>query len=57
MLIMPRIQNWNHICQVKWILPEKNGYVQTVLGRRRYLKDINSANMMVKKKWRPNEMP
>ncbi len=24
------------------------GYVQTVLGRRRYLKDINSANMMVK---------
>lgn len=26
----------------------KNGYVQTVLGRRRYLKDINSANMMVK---------
>ncbi len=26
----------------------KHGYVQTVLGRRRYLKDINSANMMVK---------
>jgi DNA polymerase-1 len=26
----------------------QNGYVQTVLGRRRYLKDINSANMMVK---------
>ncbi|WP_411377550.1 DNA polymerase I [Flavobacterium psychrophilum] len=26
----------------------ENGYVQTVLGRRRYLKDINSANMMVK---------
>jgi DNA polymerase-1 len=25
-----------------------NGYVQTVLGRRRYLKDINSANMMVR---------
>jgi DNA polymerase-1 len=24
----------------------ENGYVQTVLGRRRYLKDINSANMM-----------
>lgn len=26
----------------------ENGYAQTVLGRRRYLKDINSANMMVK---------
>ena len=26
----------------------ENGYVQTVLGRRRYLKDINFANMMVK---------
>ena len=26
----------------------ENGYVLTVLGRRRYLKDINSANMMVK---------
>ena len=26
----------------------ENGYVQTVLGRRRYLKDINSVNMMVK---------
>jgi DNA polymerase-1 len=26
----------------------EKGYVQTVLGRRRYLKDINSANMMVK---------
>ena len=25
-----------------------NGYVQTVLGRRRYLRDINSANSMVK---------
>ena len=25
----------------------ENGYVQTVLGRRRYLKDINSANAMV----------
>jgi DNA polymerase-1 len=29
-------------------LARENGYVQTVLGRRRYLKDINSANMMVK---------
>ena len=26
----------------------ENGYVQTILGRRRYLKDINSANMMVR---------
>ena len=26
----------------------EHGYVQTVLGRRRYLKDINSANIMVK---------
>ena len=26
----------------------EHGYVQTVSGRRRYLKDINSANMMVK---------
>lgn len=26
----------------------ENGYVQTVLGRRRYLKDINSANGMVR---------
>ena len=26
----------------------EHGYVQTVLGRRRYLKDINSANMMIK---------
>ena len=26
----------------------EKGYIQTVLGRRRYLKDINSANMMVK---------
>jgi hypothetical protein len=27
----------------------ENGYVQTILGRRRYLKDINSQNAMV---WR-----
>ena len=26
----------------------ENGYVQTVLGRRRYLKDINSANAIVR---------
>lgn len=26
----------------------ENGYVQTILGRRRYLKDINSANAMVR---------
>ncbi len=26
----------------------ENGYVQTVLGRRRYLKDINSGNAMVR---------
>jgi DNA polymerase I len=26
----------------------ENGYVETVLGRRRYLKDINSANAMVR---------
>ncbi|GAA0717072.1 DNA polymerase I [Aquimarina litoralis] len=26
----------------------ENGYVQTVLGRRRYLKDINSANAVVR---------
>ena len=26
----------------------QNGYVQTVLGRRRYLKDINSANAIVR---------
>jgi len=26
----------------------ENGYVQTISGRRRYLNDINSANMMVK---------
>jgi len=26
----------------------EHGYVQTILGRRRYLKDINSANMMVR---------
>lgn len=26
----------------------ENGFVETILGRRRYLKDINSANMMVK---------
>ena len=26
----------------------KNGYVQTILGRRRYLKDINSANAVVR---------
>jgi DNA polymerase-1 len=26
----------------------ENGYVETVLGRRRYLKDINSANAIVK---------
>ena len=26
----------------------ENGYVQTVLGRRRYLKDINSQNVMVR---------
>ena len=25
----------------------ENGYVKLVLGRRRYLKDINSANAMV----------
>jgi DNA polymerase-1 len=27
---------------------KENGYVQTVLGRRRYLKDINSQNAMVR---------
>jgi DNA polymerase-1 len=27
---------------------QENGYVQTVLGRRRYLKDINSQNVMVR---------
>jgi DNA polymerase-1 len=27
---------------------KENGYVQTVLGRRRYLKDINSKNVMVR---------
>ncbi len=26
----------------------KNGYVQTIMGRRRYLKDINSANAVVR---------
>ena len=26
----------------------KNGYVETILGRKRYLKDINSANFVVK---------
>lgn len=26
----------------------KNGYVETILGRKRYLKDINSANSVVK---------
>jgi DNA polymerase-1 len=26
----------------------ENGYVQTILGRRRYLKDINSANAVVR---------
>lgn len=26
----------------------ENGYVETVLGRRRYLKDINSANAVVR---------
>jgi DNA polymerase-1 len=26
----------------------ENGYVQTILGRRRYLKDINSQNAMVR---------
>lgn len=27
---------------------QKNGYVETILGRRRYLKDINSANAVVR---------
>ncbi|RTY90053.1 DNA polymerase I [Flavobacterium sp. GT3R68] len=27
---------------------QENGYVQTILGRRRYLKDINSANAIVR---------
>ncbi len=26
----------------------ETGYVQTILGRRRYLKDINSANVVVR---------
>ncbi|GAK92082.1 DNA polymerase I [Nonlabens ulvanivorans] len=26
----------------------ENGYVETVLGRRRYLKDINSSNAVVR---------
>lgn len=26
----------------------KNGYVETILGRRRYLRDINSANAVVR---------
>lgn len=29
-------------------LARKDGFVQTIMGRRRYLKDINSANVMVR---------
>ncbi|WP_298221326.1 DNA polymerase I [Flavobacterium sp.] len=41
----PKLKSYMHE-QVEFA--RHNGYVQTVLGRRRYLKDINSANMMVK---------
>jgi DNA polymerase-1 len=42
------------LSKIKIIHPEQiefareNGYVQTILGRRRYLKDINSQNAMVR---------
>jgi DNA polymerase-1 len=42
------------LSKIKIIHPEQiefareNGYVQTVLGRRRYLKDINSQNAIVR---------
>jgi len=41
----PRLKSYIHE-QVEFA--RENGYVQTILGRRRYLKDINSANAIVR---------
>ena len=41
----PKLKNY---MQDQVDFARENGYVQTILGRRRYLKDINSANMMVR---------
>jgi DNA polymerase-1 len=48
------IEAYYQAIKIKIIHPEQiefareNGYVQTILGRRRYLKDINSQNAMVR---------
>lgn len=41
----PQIKNW--LEQIKQ-LAEKNGYVETLLGRRRYLPDIHSGVQMIR---------
>jgi DNA polymerase-1 len=41
----PRLKSYIHE-QVEFA--RENGYVQTILGRRRYLKDINSQNAIVR---------
>ncbi len=41
----PKLKNY---MQQQVDFARENGYVQTVLGRRRYLKDINSANAVVR---------
>ena len=39
--------NLKNISRIKLICRE-NGYVETILGRKRYLKDINSRNAVVR---------
>ena len=46
--IMPPILNLRSYMSKQVDFARDNGYVQTVLGRRRYLKDINSQNAVVR---------
>lgn len=41
----PKLRNY---ISEQILFAQENGYVQTVLGRRRYLKDINARNQMVR---------
>jgi DNA polymerase-1 len=41
----PKVRDYMDNCVVE---AKKRGYVETIMGRRRYLKDINSANAIVR---------
>ncbi len=45
---MKIIQLLENICQNKIDFARENGYVETLMGRRRYLTNINSQNGMIR---------